>query len=372
MQRRKFIFSVQSLPVIRYIFQKILYGFLVLFGVVTAIFFLFNVLPGDPANVMLGQRASKEAIDAIHRDLGTDRPLPEQYAHYINDLAPLSLHSTQKSSLWYLDPQKYDWLPLFMSGHSKVLVLKLPYLRRSYISRREVSEIIRHTLPETTVLAFSSILIASVIGIFLGVVTATHKNSLLDRSIFVFATLFGMSAPSFLVGLLIAWLFGYVLHAWTGLSASGSLYDIDPWEGEQLQLKNLILPAVTLGMRPLSIIIQLTRSSVLEVLSQDYIRTARAKGLSYRRIMYRHVLKNALNPVVTAISGWFAGLMAGAVFVEKIFSWKGIGYEVVEALGNNDLPVVMGATLVFALIFVIINIFVDILYGVLDPRVRVR
>lgn len=357
---------------IRYIFQKILYGILVLFGVVTTIFFLFNILPGDPANVMLGQRASKEAIDAIHRDLGTDRPLPEQYLHYLNDLSPLSFHTTNPQSLWYLDPQKYDWLPLSELGKQRVAVLKLPYLRRSYISKRDVSEIIKHTLPETTVLAFTAILIASIIGIFLGVVTATYKNSLMDRGIFVFATVFGMSAPSFLVGLIIAWLFGYVLHDWTGLEASGSLYDIDPWEGQQLQLKNLILPALTLGMRPLSIIIQLTRSSVLDVLSQDYIRTAKAKGLSYARIMSHHVLKNALNPVVTAISGSFAGMMAGAVFVEKIFSWKGIGYEVVEALGNNDLPVVMGATLIFALIFVIINIFVDILYGVLDPRVRVR
>lgn len=356
----------------QFILKKIVYGVLVLFGVVTTIFFLFNVLPGDPANIMLGQRASKEAIDAVHRDLGTDRPLLEQYLHYLNDLSPVSVHTTHSESLWYLDPQKYDWLPLFKVGGSKTTVLKLPYLRRSYISKRDVSDIIKNTLPETTVLAFTAIIIASVIGILLGVVTATYKNSLLDRGIFVFATVFGMSAPSFLVGLIIAWLFGYVLHAYTGLQASGSLYDIDPWEGEELKLKNLILPAITLGMRPLSIIIQLTRSSVLEVMGQDYIRTAKAKGLSYSRIMFKHVLKNALNPVVTAISGWFAGLMAGAVFVEKIFSWKGIGYEVVEALSNNDLPVVMGATLIFALIFVIINIFVDIFYGVLDPRVRVQ
>jgi ABC-type dipeptide/oligopeptide/nickel transport system permease component len=163
-----------------------------------------------------------------------------------------------------------------------------------------------------------------------------------------------------------------VLSAYTGLNPSGSLYEMDVWNGEELQLKNLILPAITLGIRPLSIIIQLTRSSLLDVLSQDYIRTAKAKGLSFSKIVFKHALKNALNPVVTAISGWFAGLMAGAVFVEKIFSWKGIGNEVVDALNNNDLPVVMGATLIFASIFVIINIFVDIVYGILDPRVRVK
>jgi peptide/nickel transport system permease protein len=150
------------------------------------------------------------------------------------------------------------------------------------------------------------------------------------------------------------------------------LYDIDVWEGETLKIKNLILPAVTLGIRPLSIIIQLTRSSLLDVLSQDFIRTAKAKGLSNRKIIFKPALKNALNPVITAISGWFASLMAGAVFVEKIFSWKGIGFEVVEALSKNDLPVVMGATIIFAVIFVIINIVVDIIYGVLDPRVRIK
>lgn len=355
----------------KFIFRKFLYGAVVLFGVVTTIFFLFNVLPGDPATVMLGQRAGKDAIDAINRDLGRDKPLPQQYAHYLNDLSPVSVHHlSDRGHLWYLDPAKYSWAPLFTVGN-KAVVLKVPYLRRSYITKRNVSEIIRDTLPETALLAVVAMLLASALGIFLGVITATHKNSLLDRSIFVGATVFGMSAPSFLVGLLMAWLFGYVLSAYTGLNASGSLYELDVWQGEQIQWKNLILPALTLGVRPLSIVIQLTRSSLLDVLSQDYIRTAKAKGLSYRRIVFRHALKNALNPVVTAISGWFASLMAGAVFVEKIFSWKGIGYEVVEALSKNDLPVVMGATLIFAVIFVIINIFVDIIYGLLDPRVRV-
>ncbi len=358
---------------LKFIVRKLFYGLLVLLGVVTTIFFIFNILPGDPAQMMLGQQASKEAIDAIHRDLGTNRSLTEQYFNYLNDLSPLSVHNTQHSeSFWYLNPRKYSWLPLFKLGASKAMVIKFPYLRRSYISRREVSDILGETLPETAVLAFAAILLASVVGIFLGVVTAVKKNSWIDRGIFVFATVFGMSAPAFLVGLLVAWLFGYMLSSFTGLHPSGSLYELDVWEGQKLQLKNLILPAITLGVRPLSIIIQLTRSSLLDVLSQDYIRTAKAKGLPFRTVVFKHALRNALNPVVTAISGWFAGLMAGAVFVEKIFSWKGIGNEVVEALNNNDLPVVMGATTVFAVIFVVINVVVDVLYGVLDPRVRIK
>ncbi|MBL7936834.1 MAG: ABC transporter permease [Bacteroidia bacterium] len=357
---------------IKYITKKILYGVLVLYGVITVIFFLFNVLPGDPATIMLGQRANKEAIEAIHKDLGTDRPIMEQYALYVNDLSPVSIHNNKNNeSIWFLNPEKYSWTPLFTLGHNKSVVLKLPYLRRSYITKRRVADIITETLPETAVLAFTSIVIASIVGIFLGIISAIKRNTIYDRLSLILAVL-GMAAPSFFVGLIIAWLFGYVLADYTGLSPTGSLYDIDVWDGEKLKLKNLILPSVTLGIRPLAIVVQLMRSSLLDVMSQDYIRTAKAKGLSTYSVIIKHALKNALNPVVTAISGWFAGLMAGAVFVEYIFSWKGIGYEVFEALTKNDLPVVMGATLIFATIFVVTNIFVDIAYGILDPRVRVK
>lgn len=357
---------------IKYITKKILYGILVLYGVVTVIFFLFNVLPGDPATIMLGQRANKEAIEAIHKDLGTDRPIMEQYALYINDLSPISIHNNiNNQSSWFLNPDKYNWKPLLAFGKNKSIVVKLPYLRRSYITKRRVSDIITETLPETAVLAFTSIVIASIVGIFLGIISAIKRNTIYDRLSLVLAVL-GMAAPSFFVGLIIAWLFGYVLGDYTGLSPTGSLYDIDVWDGEKLKLKNLILPSITLGIRPLAIVVQLMRSSLLDVMSQDYIRTAKAKGLTSYAVIIKHALKNALNPVVTAISGWFAGLMAGAVFVEYIFSWKGIGYEVFEALTKNDLPVVMGATIIFATIFVVTNIFVDIAYGVLDPRVRVK
>ncbi|MES2394752.1 MAG: ABC transporter permease, partial [Bacteroidota bacterium] len=201
--------------------------------------------------------------------------------------------------------------------------------------------------------------------------SALKKNSWFDKSALIFAIL-GMALPSFFIGLIIAWFFGFILRDFTGLNNVGSLYTTDDFGEEHLSLKNLILPTITLGLRPLAIIIQLTRSSLLDILSQDYIRTATAKGLTFYKVVFKHALKNALNPVITAISGWFAGLMAGAVFVEIIFNWKGIGYEVVDALNKNDLPVVMGATLVFAVIFVLINIAVDITYGILDPRIRVQ
>ncbi|GIV26735.1 MAG: peptide ABC transporter permease [Bacteroidia bacterium] len=355
----------------KFIFSKFVYSVIVLWGVITSIFFLFNVLPGDPATIMLGQRANKEQVEAIHKDLGLDLPIFTQYFLYLNDLSPLSIHnSVNKNSHWYFDKEKYLGFTLIPFGE-KILVLKIPYLRRSYITKRPVSDIILETLPETTVLAFSSIIVSSILGILLGILAAIKLNTWYDKISLVLSVL-GMAAPSFFVGLIIAWLFGYVLRDYTGLSPTGSLYELDVWEGEKIQIKNLILPAITLGVRPLAIIVQLMRSSLLDVMSQDYIRTARAKGLSFYTIVFKHALKNALNPVVTAISGWFAGLMAGAVFVEYIFNWKGIGYEVYEALTKNDLPVVMGATLVFATIFVLTNMIVDIIYGFLDPRVRIK
>ncbi|MCW3085401.1 MAG: transporter permease [Bacteroidetes bacterium] len=356
----------------KFILKRLMYGFLVLLGVITVVFLLFNVLPGDPARMMLGQRADQASIDAINKDLGRDKPLMTQFLMYMNDLSPISVHDpVNKDHYLYLDKDKYSsYLKLFPVG-SKVIVLKYPYLRRSYITKRKVSDIIEDTLPETTVLAFSAITFGAFFGILLGIFSAIKKNSWFDKSSLIFA-IFGMALPSFFIGLLISWFFGYILRNYTGLSHEGSLYTTDDFGDQHLTLKNLILPTLTLGLRPLAIIIQLTRSSVLDVLSQDYIRTATAKGLSFYKVIFKHVLKNALNPVITAISGWFAGLMAGAVFVEMIFNWKGIGYEVVDALNKNDLPVVMGATLVFALIFVAINIIVDIVYGILDPRVRIQ
>lgn len=356
---------------VQFITKRLMYGFFVLLGVVTVVFFLFNVLPGDPARMMLGQRADKESIEIINRELGLDRPIPYQFALYINDLSPLSFHNAvNEKSATFWSANKYGGIQLLTLGNFN-LVIKTPYLRRSYQSQKKVNEIIGETLLETTVLAISAMLIATFLGVLLGILSAIYKDSWLDRLSLLFATS-GMALPSFFVGIVIAWIFGYLLADYTGLNMTGSLYEVDDLgRGEYLSLRNLILPAITLGVRPLSVIVQLSRNSMLEVMSQDFVRTAIAKGLSNRVVILKHALKNALNPVLTAVSGMFASLMAGAVFVEIVFAWKGIGWEVVNALEKYDLPVVMGAVLVIAVIFVLINILVDILYGVLDPRVRV-
>ena len=250
------------------------------------------------------------------------------------------------------------------------VALKTPYLRESFQKNgQKVSSVIAETLPNTFVLAVSAIVIALLIGVFFGIISALKKDSALDKTIQVLSTL-GMSVPSFFSAILFAWFFGYVLHEYTHLNMTGSLYELDDFgEQNQLQLKNLILPALVLGIRPLAVVIQLMRNSLLEVLQQDYIRTAKAKGLSSAKIIRKHALKNALNPVVTAISGWFASMLAGAVFVEYIFGWNGLGKEIVDALNTLDLPIIMGAVLIIALMFILINIFVDIIYGWLDPKI---
>lgn len=358
---------------LRYTLKRLLYGLLVILGVVTLVFFLFNILPGDPARMMLGQRADAESIEIINRDLGRDRPVGVQFAGYLNDLSPISFHNHSDSlSHFFLDPAKYAPYATLLRAGSTSVVAKAPYLRRSYQSKRKVSEIIAAAFPQTALLALVAMAFALVAGILLGVLSALYKDSWIDRLALVLSTL-GMSLPSFFAAILMAWCFAYVLADYTGLNMFGSLFTIDDYgTGEYLDLKNLILPALTLGIRPLATLTQLTKNSMLEALSQDYIRTARAKGLSFRRVVFRHALRNAMNPIVTSASGWLAGLMAGAVFVEYVFDWKGMGIVIVDSLEKYDFPVVMGSILFICVLLVLINIITDILYGLLDPRVRLQ
>ncbi len=349
-----------------YIVRKILYGILVLWGVATLVFFLFTIVPGDPVRMMLGQRADEQDVQAIRHELGLDQSIGKQYVDYLNDLSFISFYNENK------DLSKYEpYARIATVGNTKI-IFKTPYLRYSYQSKRPVGTILAEAFPNTLILAFVSILFAFVIGVLLGVLTAIVNSDFLNR-LTLFITTIGMSLPSFFAAILIAWLFGFVLEAYTGLSMTGSLFSVDDYgNGAYLDLKNLILPALTLGLRPLAVITELTRTTLLEVMSMDYIRTAKAKGLKKWRVIGVHALRNALTPVVTAVSGWFASLLAGAVFVEYVFDWKGIGVVIVDALDKFDFPVVMGAVLLIGVMLIIINIVVDIIYGVLDPRVRIK
>ena len=287
----------------------------------------------------------------------------KQFLYYLNDVSPISLYSGEAVA-------NKD-LKGILIGEKTKLAIKLPYLRRSYQTKKDVWSLLMEALSGTLLLAAAAMLLATTVGILLGVIAAVKKQTWMDTSA-VFASVLGISAPSFFMGILIAYLFGFVLSQYTGLHMTGSLFDTDPFEGRRMQLQNLILPAITLGIRPLAIITQLTRSSMLDVLDQDYIRTAYAKGLSKRKIVWKHALRNALNPVITAITGWFAELLAGAFFVEYIFGWKGIGKVTVVALAKLDFPVLMGSVLVTSSFFILINILADLLYGLVDPRIRIQ
>ena len=351
-----------------YITRKLLYGIAVLWGVATLVFFLFNILPGDPAQMMLGQRADEASVNAIREELGLNQSIGKQYVDYLNDLVPISLYDVSDGGRKLGKIGRYAKIATL---GSTAVVLKAPYLRMSYQSKRKVSEVLGEAFPNTLLLAAVSISIAMVLGLLVGILTAVFNTSFLNK-LTLFVTTIGMSLPSFFAAILMAWVFGFLLESHTGLGMTGSLYTVDEYgRGEFLSLRNLILPALTLGMRPLAVVTELTRTSLLEALSMDYVRTARAKGLKPFRVICIHALRNALNPVVTAVSGWFASLLAGAVFVEYVFDWKGIGVVLVDALDKYDFPVIMGAVLLIAVMLVFVNIIVDIVYGFIDPRVRI-
>ncbi len=355
-----------------YLAKKIVYTLLVTIGVASLIFALFNLIPGDPARMVLGQHTDSASVKAARTDLGLDLPVGIQYLKYMNDLSPISIHNpTNQASNIYLDKTIYgNTKPLIRINTNRVIVLKAPYLRRSYQSRQPVARIIAATLPNTFYLAIVSIAFATTLGIGMGVLSAVKKDSLLDKFFLVISAM-GMALPSFFAAILIGWIFAIVFGNITGLNLTGNLWVIDDLgEGVHLQLKNIILPALTLGLRPLGVITQLTRSSLLETLSQDYIRTARAKGLKYSTMVIKHAIPNSLNPVVTSVSGWFASMMAGVIFIEYIFSWKGFGFVMVNALNSYDVPLVIGCVLTISIIFSIVNLIVDILYALLDPKVR--
>ena len=345
---------------IRYLIRRSFYGLLVLLGVVVTVFFLFQGF-GDPSRLIMGQRADAATQENIRKELYLDQPRWKQFVFYLDDISPIGIHSAEEI-------QQKGLRGIFIGGNRKV-GLKWPYLRRSYQSKREVGAILMEALPGTLLLALAAMVLATVLGISLGVLAAIKKDTWLDTSS-IFVSVLGISAPSFFMGIVIAYLFGFVLSDWTGLHMTGSLFDTDAFAGRQLQLRNLILPAFTLGIRPMAIIAQLTRGSLLDVLDQDYIRTAYAKGLPGRVVVWKHGLRNALNPVITAITGWFAELLAGAFFVETIFGWKGIGKVTVDALEKLDFPVVMGSVLVSSVFFILISLLSDLLYGLVDPRVR--
>jgi peptide/nickel transport system permease protein len=413
----------------RWLLGKIGYGITVLIGVVTVVFFLFNLTPGDPVRSLVGDNASEEMVQNIRRKLDLDLPLGQRYLYYLNDLSPIAIyHASDSTHRLYFDPKVYHGAKIWPSN-GMALYLKSPYLKRSFLSDKSVTTLLGEVMPGTILLAVASILLSLFIGLGMGLIAALNKDGFYDQ-LMLFVSALGMAGPSFFVAMLVAyfgairwreaiempWLPLLIVAIWlvvritkwgktipkhvgrvvmglvgaalaaacvapewyfwhfpgTGLQMTGSMTSVNVWEGEYLDVKNMILPMITLMVRPLSVIVQLTRSSILDVLQQDFIRTARAKGLSERRVILVHGLRNALNPVITAVSGWFASLLAGAVFVEFVFGWKGLGQQMFNAIESRDLPVVMGGVITIGFAYVVISLLVDLLYAWIDPRVKMN
>lgn len=337
---------------LKFIVKRMLLLIPTLLGVVTLVFFMIALSPGDPARVMLGERASAEQLEKLRMELGLDKPLGRQYLIYMGRVF------------------KGD-------------------LGKSILTQQKITEELRQRLPATIELAVSATLFASIVGIILGVAAARNRNTWVDYSTMTGA-LMGVSMPVFWLALVLIMIFSVGLD-WlpTGGRIDVRIYFkpitnfflLDGFllllrgEGAKVltnALKHLLLPTVALGTIPLAIIARTTRSSMLEVLKQDYVKTARAAGVSEFNVIYRYALKNALLPVITVIGIQFGALLSGAILTETIFAWPGIGKWIYHSISARDFPAVQGGILFVSFFFVAINLIVDLLYSVINPRIRLQ
>jgi ABC-type dipeptide/oligopeptide/nickel transport system permease component len=301
-----------------YILRRILISIPILFLVVTVVFFAFQLIPGDPARMYAGDDASLAEVEQIRADLGLDKPVLAQYFSYLGRLAQGDLGT-------------------------------------SIFTRRPVIVEIQGRFWNTVKLSLVAITVATVFGMTMGIVSALHRNGFWDYFFSIIALL-GISIPVFWLGLLLMWLFSVQLG-------------ILPTAGDSTW-RHFIMPTITLSVFSLAFILRMTRSALLETVQEDYVRTARAKGVPERWVLARHSLRNALLPIVTVIGLRFGYMLGGAVITESIFAWPGMGRLLVTAVGQRDIPVVQGVLLVFATSFVFVNLMVDVIYGFVDPRIR--
>jgi len=301
---------------------------IIAFVSVSLIFFITQVMPGDPALLIAGPEASLEEVEAVRKELGLDAPAHVRYI---------------------------DWLMNLLKGD----------LGRSYRSGKPVSELIATSLPKTLTLAICGMSLALIIAIPLGVITALRRDSLLDLS-FSALSFLGVSIPRFWFGMMLI----LVFSVWLGILPSGGF--ISPLEDVLAGIKHLIMPSITLAVPIIAVITRLTRSSILEVMLEDYITAARAKGLPERVVIYRHALKNAMIPVVTMVGLSFGGLLGGTIIGETIFSIMGMGRLMYTGITSRDYNIIQGCAIVTIMVYIFVNLIVDILYMYLDPRVRYK
>ena len=301
-----------------YLARRLLFSVFVLLGVLTALFFILRVLPGDPAAIMLGAAADREMVERQREIMGLDRPLAAQYVTYLGQVVT------------------GDW---GLSLHE----------------RRPAMTLVIQRLPATAELAFAGLAVALVVGFALGITAALRSNTLLDRMISSLS-LVGQAIPNFWLGIVLILVFSRMLE-WLPTFGRGT------WA-------HLVLPVATLAVQLIGVTTRLVRSGMLDVLATDYVRTARAKGAAEARVIQHHAIKNMLIPVITVLGVQLGTLLGGAVVLETVFAWPGLGRLIVSAIDNRDYPVVQAAVTVIALIFVVLNLLVDLLYAYLDPRIR--
>ena len=337
---------------------------LVLISAVILISSIIYLAPVDPARLTFGQRTDSAAVERKQAELFLDKPLHIQMLYYLKDISPISYGDGTR----YAD-KNVSFVKMLGGENENGVLLKTPYFRESFQSGKSVSALLKDAIPKTLILAIAAMGIAILFGIILGILAALVKDTWLDQFI-IGVSVIGISVPSYVSAIVLALIFGFLLRDYTGLNIQGSIFDINDIGDEVIVWKNLILPAIALGVRPLAIITQLMRSSLLDVMTQDYMRTAKAKGLEFKKIILNHGVKNSLNPVFTAVTGWFASLLAGAFFVENVFNFKGIGGLTVNALINYDIPVLLGCVIFVCTVFIGINILVDYGYRFFDPKVK--
>ncbi|MEJ8544986.1 nickel ABC transporter permease [Brevibacillus borstelensis] len=301
----------------QYLLKRLMSGLIVLVGVSLFSFALIHLIPGDPVRIMLGEKATKERVEQLREQMGLNKPLVVQYVNYATGVLKGDLGTSLKTS-------------------------------------RPVSMEIAQRFPATLKMAVSGIVVAIVSGVIMGILAAKYKDTFIDYAIMSMATL-GMSLPSFWLGLLVIMVFAVKL-GWFPVAGGTGFID-------------LVMPALTLGVLLSTTISRLTRSGMVEVLSNDYIRTARAKGMSEGIVLFRHAFRNVMIPVVAVVGLQIAALLGGAVIVEQVFNWPGIGTLAIEAISSRDFPMIQGIVLFMGAIYVIVNICVDLLYAVLDPRI---
>lgn len=317
----------------------------------------------------MGQRTDALSVAQMEKEFRLDLPSWKRYLLYLNDISPISYHRKLPASHLYLDEKMYVVAQTLKIGNS-IIAFKKPFLGTSYQNGKPVIELIKSKLLSTLIMAVFATLFGSIVGILLGIWAALKKNTFIDNAILVLINL-GISQPSYFSAMILLLVLVNLLGDYTHLNFTGSLVELDDYGDKIFVWKNLIIPVLALGVRPISIISQLTRSTMLDVMGQDFIRTAKAKGLSQNVVIFKHTLRNVLTPVATSVTGWFASLLAGAMFVEEVLHCNGLGSLTINALRSFDIPVVMGCVLYIAVIFVLVNILTDFLYAYLDPRVKV-